>query len=104
MMAKTYRDFEWIVAEYPWTEISVCFTYVRDMDPRSVVDAMTFQDRGTARGIAELYESNLTSLSLVGAAQLGSWTVAISPSSMVGVTEDYMLPLSGGREVLSPLD
>ena len=81
--------------------MSICVTYVRDLDPAAVIAAMTTQDRGTVSGLTELRDRNAELITLIGAAQLNNWTVAFAPLSTIGVTKGVMLPLSEGRDILS---
>ncbi|NLE79350.1 MAG: hypothetical protein GX610_07145 [Rhodococcus sp.] len=99
--AKTYRDFEWVVSEYPWVENGLFVTYVRDADPTTVIEAMTVEDLGTAEGLSGVNELGWQEPSIIGAAALGEWTIAIAPMAIAGVSDELMRPLSVGREVLT---
>lgn len=99
--AKTYRDFEWVVSEYPWVENGLFVTYVRDADPATVIEAMTVEDLGTAEGLNRVNELGWQEPSIIGAAALGEWTIAIAPMAIAGVSDELMRPLSVGREVLT---
>lgn len=82
-------------------ENGLVVTYVRDADPTTVIAAMTDEFLGKAIGLSGVNERGWEELSIVGAAQLGAWTVAVAPMSLVGVSEELMLPLSVGREVVT---
>jgi hypothetical protein len=98
---KTYRDFQWVVRDYPWVENSLFVTYVRDADPTTVIEAMTVRDLGEANGLSGVNERGWEEISVVGAAVLGEWTIAIAPAATAGVSDELMRPLSTGREVLT---
>ncbi|MDH6292019.1 DUF6461 domain-containing protein [Rhodococcus opacus] len=84
---KTYRDFEWVIRDYPWVENGLFVTYVRDADPTSVNEAMTVRNLGTANGLRGVNERGWEEISIVGAASLGEWTIAIAPATFAGVSE-----------------
>lgn len=98
---KTYRDFEWVSRDYPWTENGLFVTYVRDADPATVIDAMAVEDLGTVNGLAGVHERGWQEPSIIGAAALGNWTIAVAPAANAGVSDALMGPLSVGREVLT---
>lgn len=94
-MTWTYRDYEWIVAEYPWMETSVSVALVRDASVDAVLDAVTVSDEGSSIGLQAV---NARDVELVGVAALdASWTLAIS--STAWSIEDVP-SLSVGREVV----
>lgn len=97
----TYRDFEWVVRDYPWTGNGLFVTYVRGADPATVIAAMTVEDLGTADGLAEVNELGWEELSIIGAAQLSDWTIAIAPAADIGVSDAVMVPLSARREIVA---
>lgn len=97
----TYDDFLWFVEAYPWVENALCVTYVSDASPDQVIDAMAPERLRTVTGLAAVNEQGWEHFGIVGAAQLSTWTVAIAPSSTVGVNSDVMVPLSQGRQVVS---
>lgn len=98
---KTYRDFEWLFRDYPWTENGLYVTYVRDATPAAVIEAMTVRELGEVRGLQGINELGWEEFSIVGAAALGNWTIAIAPMASVGTDDALMTPLSAGREVLT---
>lgn len=79
---KTYNDFERVIRDYPWVENGLVVTYVRDADPTTVIAAMTDEFLGKAIGLSGVNERGWEELSIVGAAQLGAWTVAVAPMSL----------------------
>lgn len=100
-MTLTYVDFEWLVEDYPWVDNSFHVTYVHNADSQTVIDALTWEDLGTATGLTALNERYWDYSSVIGATQIGGWTVAIAPQATAGLREDLTLPLSIDREVLT---
>jgi len=98
---KTYRDFEWLFRDYPWTENGLHVTYVRDATPAAVIEAMTVHDLGEFLGLQGINDIEWEEYSVVGAAALGNWTIAIAPMAWAGSDDELMVPLSVGREVLT---
>ncbi|MCQ4129103.1 DUF6461 domain-containing protein [Rhodococcus erythropolis] len=98
---KTYSDFEWLFLDYPWTENGLYVTYVRDATPAAVIEAMTVRELGEVRGLQGINELGWEEFSIVGAAALGNWTIAISPMASAGTDDALMAPLSVGREALT---
>ncbi|MDV6211846.1 DUF6461 domain-containing protein [Rhodococcus erythropolis] len=98
---KTYSDFEWLFRDYPWTENGLHVTYVRDASPTTVIEAMTVRHLGEVRGLQGINEVGWEEFSIVGAAALGNWTIAIAPLAWAGSDDELMVPLSVGREVLT---
>ncbi|MDJ0104991.1 DUF6461 domain-containing protein [Rhodococcus erythropolis] len=98
---KTYRDFEWLFRDYPWTENGLYVTYVRDAAPAAVIEAMTVRHLGEVRGLQGINELGWEEFSIVGAAALGNWTIALAPMASAGTDDALMAPLSVGREALT---
>jgi len=98
---KTYQDFEWVLRDYPWIENGLFVTYVKVADPATVLDAMTVENLGQETGLAGVNERGWDELSIVGAASLGEWTIAIAPVASAGASDELMRPLSVGREVVT---
>lgn len=98
---KTYRDFEWLFRDYPWTENGLHVTYVLDATPTAVIEAMTVRYLGEFRGLHGINEVGWEEFSVVGAVALGNWPVAIAPMAWAGSDDELMVPLSVGREVLT---
>lgn len=105
-----YRDFAWVMEEFPAIGHSVFVTYVRDCDPKAVINAMTDEYVGVADGLmaglwgfAEREDDGADKgfNALVGAASIDEWTVALSPYGYSGLDEDKMSRLSVGRQVLT---
>lgn len=98
---KTYRDFEWLFRDYPWAENGLYVTYVLDATPAAVIEAMTVRDLGEFRGLQGVNELGWEEFSVVGAASLGNWTIALARMAWAGSDDELMVPLSVGREVLT---
>ncbi len=98
---KTYRDYEWLFRDYPWTENGLYVTYVRDATPAAVIEAMTVRELGEVRGLQGINELGWEEFSIVGAAALGNWTIALAPMASAGTDDSLMAPLSVGREALT---
>ena len=97
----TYRDFEWVTADYPWTTNGFFVTYVKGSDPATVIEAMTVESLGTESGLTGVNERGWEEPAVIGAAVVEDWTIAISPASIACASEELMRPLSLGREVLT---
>lgn len=94
-MRWTYRDYEWIVAQYPWMETSVAVALVRNASIGTVLDAITVSDEGSAVGLEAVTTRDVE---LVGVALLNDqWVIAVS--STAWSMEDVPF-LSAGREVV----
>ncbi|MDF2896750.1 MAG: hypothetical protein K0Q46_3536, partial [Rhodococcus erythropolis] len=63
---KTYRDYEWLFRDYPWTENGLYVTYVRDATPAAVIEAMTVRELGEVRGLQGINELGWEEFSIVG--------------------------------------
>ena len=74
---KTYQDFEWVLRDYPWIENGHFVTYVKDAAPATVLDVLTVEDLGQETGLAGVNECGWEEFSIIGAASLGEWTIAI---------------------------
>ncbi|NHP16314.1 hypothetical protein DBV08_05330 [Rhodococcus sp. KBW08] len=98
---KTYRDFECLLRDYPWTENGLHVTYVRDATPTAVIESMTVRYLGEFRGLHGINDIEWEEFSIVGAAALGNGTITIAPMAWTGSDDDLMMPLSVGREVLT---
>jgi hypothetical protein len=66
-----------------------------------VIDSTAPERLRTVTGLAAVNEQGWEHFGIVGAAELSTWTIAIAPSSIVGVNSDVMMPLSKGRQVVS---
>lgn len=97
----TYRDFEWVTRDYPWTANGLFVTYVKDSDPATVIEAMTVEGLGTESGLTGVNERGWEEPAIIGAAAVEDWTIAISPTAIAVSSEEVMRPLSLGREVLT---
>ncbi|PVX59549.1 DUF6461 domain-containing protein [Rhodococcus globerulus] len=97
----TYRDFEWVTRDYPWIANGLFVTYVKDSDPATVIEAMTVEGLGTESGLAGVNERGWEEPTIIGAASMEDWTIAIAPAATAGASEELMRPLSLGREVLT---
>jgi hypothetical protein len=100
-IVKTYQDFEWVLRDYPWIENGLFVTYVKGANPTTVLEGLTVEDLGQETGLSGVNERGWDELSIIGAASLGEWTIAIAPVAPAGASDELMRPLSVGRDVLT---
>lgn len=98
-MSMAFREFQWLVEDYPWVENGLFVVYVKDTAPDTVVEALTVEDLGTATGLAGVNERHWDHFSAIGVAQFGEWTVAVAPGTFI--TDPELQELSRKTQVFA---
>ncbi|WGJ88039.1 DUF6461 domain-containing protein [Gordonia sp. SMJS1] len=100
-MAYTYRDFGWLAIDYPWTTNAFSMAYISNADPREVIAALTTRSLPNTAGLDGVNETSWDHFRVIGAAQLGTWTITVAPTSLAVGSDTDMAELSRGREIVS---
>jgi hypothetical protein len=107
-MTATAADYTWFSERFPPLAVAYCLTLVDKLTPVQVLDRVGARERTQLTGTSQLVEPAYNCWGpgqgvrfFLGAASVGEGTLIVEPNGFLGVTDQAIVPLSSGVQLVS---